>query len=77
MGGAIDRTGSLNDSQTRHLLLQYTCAFAEETSLLFALANQKQRHAVLRSVGARVKMYVQPSLPHSLHFAEPVTSPCY
>ena len=31
------------------------CACAKESSLLFVLANQKQRHAVLRSVGVRVK----------------------
>ena len=47
--------GSLTDKQTRHLLLQFTNVAACNSALIFVLANQKRRHAVLRAVAARVK----------------------
>jgi len=52
----LSQHATLYDTDARHLLLQYSNAFASETSLLFVLANQKQRHSVLKSVGARVNM---------------------
>ena len=47
--------GSLTDLETRHLLLQFSAVAAHKSALIFVLAKQKQRHAVLRSVAARVK----------------------
>lgn len=45
--------GSLTLTQTRHLLLQFTNVAARDYPCIFVLANQYQRHHVLRSVSAR------------------------
>ena len=47
--------GTLTNTTTRHLLLQFTTAAAHTPSLIFVLANQKQRHATISAVNARVK----------------------
>ena len=46
---------STSDTHTRHLLLQFTGVAAKKQALIFVLANQKQRHAVLHSIAMRVK----------------------
>ena len=46
--------GSLTITQTRNLLLQSTNVAAHDYPSIFVLANQHQRHHVLRSVAARV-----------------------
>ena len=50
----LTANGTLSNTQTRHLLLQFTTVAATNAALIFVLANQKQRHAVVRSVSARV-----------------------
>ena len=47
--------GSLSDTVMRHLLLQFDGRFARCFALLFAMFNQKQRHAVVRSAAVRIK----------------------
>ena len=51
----LDSNGTLTDAATRHLLLQFTTVAANDAALIFVLANQKQRHSVIRSVNSRVK----------------------
>ena len=50
MSWPLTAHGSLTDAQTRHLLLQFTTVAARNAGLIFVLANQKQRHSVIRSV---------------------------
>eukprot|EP00959_Pyramimonas_sp_CCMP1952_P021547 454262-Pyramimonas_sp.AAC.1 len=47
--------GPLDVSTRRHLMLQFTNIFAENSDLMFLLANQTQRHAFCRGVNARVR----------------------
>lgn len=43
----LTANGTVSDGQTRHLLLQSSAKAAQCPPLVFVLANQKQRHAVL------------------------------
>ena len=45
----------MNARQRRHLLTQFTNAFAKDTMFLFLLANQVQRAKALQGVSLRVK----------------------
>ena len=47
--------GSINASATRHLMLQYSNRFQRDSGFVLILANQLQRHAVLRGVSMLVK----------------------
>ena len=47
-------TGPLSTQACRHLLLQHTCAAANDHDLVFLLADQKRRHAVCRDASAAV-----------------------
>ena len=51
----LTANGTLTDAETSHLLLQFMTVAANDAALIFVLANQKQRHSVIRSVKSRVK----------------------
>ena len=56
MGRGLERfEGSINASATRHLMLQFTNRFQSDSGFVLVLANQLQRHTVLRSVSMLVK----------------------
>lgn len=55
LGRGISEVGSLKEKSVQHLLRYYDGRFAQNTSLLFFLVNQKQRHAHARASNGRVK----------------------
>ena len=56
LGSGLEQfEGTISASATRHLMLQYTNRFQRDSGFLLVLANQLQRHSVLRSVSMLVK----------------------
>jgi hypothetical protein len=51
----LTSNGSLTTVQTRHLFLQFTNVAAREFALIYVLANQHQRHEVLRATSVSQK----------------------
>ena len=51
----LDANGTIPGTRTRHLLLQFTTVAAYNAALIFVLANQRQRHATMQAVKAKVK----------------------
>jgi len=67
--GAVSRPleakGTVTVTDMRHMFLQSSAEIAKELPLLFYLANQTQRHAVLRSTSVRV-LYGQEKRFHAI-----------
>jgi hypothetical protein len=61
--------GSIPTHRTKHLMQHFSNRFQRDAGLLFVLANQVQRHTVLRSVNAVVRQ------PRSEEFIELVNDP--
>jgi hypothetical protein len=61
--------GTIPMQRTRHLMQHFSNRFQRDAGLLFVLANQAQRHAVLRSVSAKVRS------ERSMEFVELASSP--
>jgi hypothetical protein len=55
LGRGLVKGKALSDKKIRHMFLYFDNRFAHDLPLLFHLANVKLRHAVNKSVGARVK----------------------
>ena len=51
----LQAKGTVTVTDMRHMLLQYPAQIAKELPLIFYLANQTQRHAVLRNTSVRVQ----------------------
>ena len=54
LGKAFEKNRSVSDDDTRHLLLQFTCAAASCQLLLFYLFDRMQRHSTIRAMSAKV-----------------------
>lgn len=73
LGRGLLQTGSVPKKAVRHMMFQFTGRFSSCSRLVFCLFNQLQRHAVSRSVAARVK-----SNPDSFdEFANWVSDPLF
>ncbi len=51
----LQKPGSIPEYDARHMLMQHSRIFAEDSNLLFILFNQCQRHVVAWSLVAKVK----------------------
>ena len=61
----LQAKGTVTVTDMRHMFLQSSAEIAKELPLLFYLANQTQRHAVLRSTSVRV-LYGQEKRFHAI-----------
>jgi hypothetical protein len=55
LGCGLRKPGSVPEYDARHMLMQHSRIFAEDSNLIFIMFNQRQRHVVARSLVAKVK----------------------